>query len=1318
VKNENEISHNAKLGYKYFVLATNVEISKPLTLNDGSSICLDGYTLSIQKGVKLFKLANGEVVTFTDCKHNTKAGKITSANDREAGYAVEDEMFEVTKGSINFYNVNIEDMDFDEDSNVQDFVNISDNGIVNFENVNVVNNKLYATERVTAKGGKVLIASTSVMGNSVEVSQIFNIEDSKATIATLSIINNKSEAVEAIFLLKDTETTISNKFEVLNNEATDATVVNFSGGKVLINDDFVSRNNTADMGGAVSITREVDYKIKGYERFTDNNAYIGGAVYVYDAVYNLTTKSIITRNKAVRGSAIYVDESTLNVANDSKVYENTYSLASNLDEDKISGSAIYLYDSDITGSGILTIANNTGKDGAAMFITSYNKKAKSYNNINVVGNMSIDSATASMIGVKNVDVTFGDVTFENNNSSGTFMRFATDSSAKFDGDIEFVGSNIATVSIFESEKVNVEFTKPLTINNVSVGKAAFVLTDSANSSNVGKVTISSVSYVNNKGAFVYGDTTNNIMTIKDYAEIKDNIVDSNIGAVNLDNGIMQIAGTIIVKDNKDTAGNNHNVLLKGSAYLYSDDTTGKLLDASEIYVDYANSEQEVYRYWNETDIEKFNDFDENAEYKYYFPSEIFKADRADTQVYKKGEYEDVSLYVGKDYVPIVHKANNVSIATQYIAKRTLTYVDLVKVKGVKDENAYWIAPDKDDETKETYWLLDGKTNYSASISTIKYVTIVTHSHKVTEGGEDVTFTYVSNLDELIEGITGTKAGYVALRNDIVVYESGKTPISNFASGSTICLNGHNLIFEHGNLGFRVIGKTLNFCDCGNPDDEGHMTKGYITEVNNNSSLYDTAYITALNNGGLVNFYGINIATFSFASEDINLSFAKAGGNAALKFYDSRFMGNRFNNAKDNLVDFVNPSGNIEFNNVVFEGNTATDTSGEANLISYLANANVKYATVSFINNTADKGILHIYNGNKTAEFGKLTFMHNKGTALVVDNATVDFKTESIIASNSNTNIGAGVELKNNANLVLSATLSIVENRAGKGAGLVLNKSNYKVPSKLVLKDNFATTGGAILVENSNLDFETGYVLSGNSATNGSELAVVNEDGNATEIKNLTIADVVKTYDTELVYVENKDKVRFVNATIKNNKVNDYLISLADEKEVYFENAEIVGNKNLLTGSVDIGDNTKLILEGKNIIKDNYAVDAGENKDANIVVRNSNLYGSVDKPITSDAEIHVNASNAEGTVFKYWNEDMIASFSDVSGGRVSYSPENVFTVDKTNANAKLYKAGSYSNVELRVGTDFAVVTFKEKKNTDVVLATQYVAKNISTYIDYV
>ena len=94
----------------------------------------------------------------------------------------------------------------------------------------------------------------------------------------------------------------------------------------------------------------------------------------------------------------------------------------------------------------------------------------------------------------------------------------------------------------------------------------------------------------------------------------------------------------------------------------------------------------------------------------------------------------------------------------------------------------------------------------------------------------VTFSYVADQDELMKYIEDQqgKPIYVALYQDLILDRQ----IANLASGSTICLNGHNLIIKKGKNVFMLAqNNTINFCDCGNEVALERGTKLYFRNNN-------------------------------------------------------------------------------------------------------------------------------------------------------------------------------------------------------------------------------------------------------------------------------------------------------------------------------------------------------------------------------------------------------------------------------------------------------------------------------------------------------
>ena len=67
------------------------------------------------------------------------------------------------------------------------------------------------------------------------------------------------------------------------------------------------------------------------------------------------------------------------------------------------------------------------------------------------------------------------------------------------------------------------------------------------------------------------------------------------------------------------------------------------------------------------------------------------------------------------------------------------------------------------------------------------------------------------------------------------------------------------------------------------------------------------------------------------------------------------------------------------------------------------------------------------------------------------------------------------------------------------------------------------------------------------------------------------------------------------------------------------------------------------------------------------------------------------------------------------------PERIFSVDteQSEEGYHIYKRGTYSNVELYLGQDYEEVAFVRRNGSnEVLIATQYVARDVLTYTDKV
>ena len=82
VRNQEEFETKLAMGeYDHFCLATNVEITRPINLASGSSLCLNGFELRIAKGANLLNITDGRHVTITDCTIRKDRGIIYKSNN-------------------------------------------------------------------------------------------------------------------------------------------------------------------------------------------------------------------------------------------------------------------------------------------------------------------------------------------------------------------------------------------------------------------------------------------------------------------------------------------------------------------------------------------------------------------------------------------------------------------------------------------------------------------------------------------------------------------------------------------------------------------------------------------------------------------------------------------------------------------------------------------------------------------------------------------------------------------------------------------------------------------------------------------------------------------------------------------------------------------------------------------------------------------------------------------------------------------------------------------------------------------------------------
>ena len=155
------------------------------------------------------------------------------------------------------------------------------------------------------------------------------------------------------------------------------------------------------------------------------------------------------------------------------------------------------------------------------------------------------------------------------------------------------------------------------------------------------------------------------------------------------------------------------------------------------------------------------------------------------------------------------------------------------------------------------------------------------------------------------------------------------------------------------------------------------------------------------------------------------------------------------------------------------------------------------------------------------------------------------------------------------------------------------------------------------------------------------------------------------------------------ATISNLNVTgryDSVIDVDTNAELALTGNTSITN-NVLTSGYAIELDGTLYVEGNVQINNNNTADS-----ASIFVRPNGVITNVaGKKIATTSKISVSALNNNKTVFKYWNE---YSFEDFKNNNTMNDPSNIFLLDN-NTKAlghRVYKKGTYSNVELAVGDD--------------------------------
>ena len=310
---------------------------------DNYSICLNGHTLTFEKGINWFTENENVNITITDCK---KTGVLKGST------ATMSEVFiNMERGTLNLSNINLSNMKIN-----NDLIKISENAKVNINNVNIGEkgqNVLYNNSSLIDVKGKAYIDGITIKNNTYEKSPLikYNFATMGNVVKNNTVSMNRGGVVPIIFDTRDNlniETLIINSNYLTQIEGASekllASAVVFKGVTATISNMTITSNISS-----VSV---------------DN-----GAIYVYDSS-KLVIDGVNTINKNTLKTY-----GALNIEKDSTVdIIGTVNAAENK-SDGNNGTVISLVATpnvtdryNLKINGTINITKNTVNDTGAIFI--------------------------------------------------------------------------------------------------------------------------------------------------------------------------------------------------------------------------------------------------------------------------------------------------------------------------------------------------------------------------------------------------------------------------------------------------------------------------------------------------------------------------------------------------------------------------------------------------------------------------------------------------------------------------------------------------------------------------------------------------------------------------------------------------------------------------------------------------------------------------------------------------------------------------------------------------------------------------------------
>ena len=412
---------------KYFALATNVEINRSLDiLPDGSAICLNGYKLSVVKGVQLFNITDKKIY-ITDCGLGGNASALTHSANQNTSVAP---MFNVSgTAELYFYNVKVDGLTTNATNN-QKFINAVGGKVV-MSSTSITNVKNEATDDfITINNAKLVLDNVEFEHNANSKKfMTFNTNVSNVIVSSISIANNNNSGY--MLTLDGANELKLGKIKVENNNSTgDGSVFYINGGTLTFgSDDTIIKYNKGVKGSVIrmasgSIKAETNVNMS-YNESTDGGVIYmtGGSILADKAIGSYTFE----HNKAANGSVIYAENATFTV--DSNVaFTNNIATVGTIYFNNIKGFA--------TGNSSLTFNNNRAEKGLC-YAFANNNTAVTISSLSVAGVSGTSSALYFDGGTETI--TIKNSKYENNGSATSVgsVMYINNAKVTLDKDIVF-----------------------------------------------------------------------------------------------------------------------------------------------------------------------------------------------------------------------------------------------------------------------------------------------------------------------------------------------------------------------------------------------------------------------------------------------------------------------------------------------------------------------------------------------------------------------------------------------------------------------------------------------------------------------------------------------------------------------------------------------------------------------------------------------------------------------------------------------------------------------------------------------------------------